>query len=84
MSVKLKKELPWLGFIVPAFIAYTILTVIPLVQTLYLSFTNCDGYSLSGLSFVGLENFKMVLSDRSMKAALINTITYSLIFPVIT
>ena len=83
-KVKWKKELPWLGFIVPAFIAYTVLTVIPLVQTLFLSFTNWDGYSMSNLSFVGLENFKQVFTDRSMKAALINTIEYSLIFPVIT
>ena len=81
---KFRKELPYLGFILPAFLAYTILTVIPLAQTLFLSFTDWDGYSLSNLSFVGLENFKMVLQDRAMKAALTNTITYSLIFPVVT
>ena len=33
MKVKLRKELPYLLFILPAFIVYTILTVIPLVQT---------------------------------------------------
>ena len=47
MKVKLRNELPYLLFILPAFIVYTILTVIPLVQTLGLSFTNWDGYSMS-------------------------------------
>ena len=73
MKVKLRKELPYLLFILPAFIVYTILTVIPLVQTLGLSFTNWDGYSMSHLSFTGLKNFRLVFADRSMKTALLNT-----------
>jgi len=84
MKTKLKREFPYIGFVLPAFIAYTVLTVIPLVQTLWLSFTNWDGYSLSNLKFVGLENFKLVFTDRAMKAALTNTIKYSIIFPIIT
>lgn len=84
MKTKLKRELPYIGFVLPAFIAYTVLTMIPLVQTLWLSFTNWDGDSLSNLKFVGLENFKLVLTDRAMRAALTNTIKYSIIFPVIT
>lgn len=84
MKVKIKKELPYIGFILPAFIAYTVLTVIPLVQTLGLSFTNWDGYSIENLDFVGLQNFKLVFSDRTMRSALINTIEYSIIFPVLT
>lgn len=84
MKIKWKKELPWLGFILPAFIVYTVLTMWPLLQTLGLSFTNWDGYSMKGLSFVGLKNFINVLSDKSMKDTLVNTLFYSVIFPVIT
>lgn len=84
MKTKIKKELPYIGFILPAFIAYTVLTVIPLAQTLFLSFTDWDGYSLSNLNFVGLKNFMEVFTDRSMRSALLNTIEYSLIFPIIT
>lgn len=84
MKVKLKKELPYIGFVLPAFLVYTVLTMIPLVQTLGLAFTNWDGYSMSNLKFNGLENFKSVFSDRSMKNALLNTCFYSLIFPVVT
>ena len=84
MKVKLRKELPYLLFILPAFIVYTILTVIPLVQTLGLSFTNWDGYSMSHLSFTGLKNFRLVFADRSMKTALLNTCFYSIVFPLET
>lgn len=84
MKTKIRKELPYLGFILPAFIAYTVLTAIPLIQTLYLSFTNWDGYSMSQLRFIGLENFKQVLQDRGMKSALLNTCGYSILFPAIT
>ena len=81
MKVKLRKELPYLLFILPAFIVYTILTVIPLVQTLGLSFTNWD---MSHLSFTGLKNFRLVFADRSMKTALLNTCFYSIVFPLVT
>ena len=84
MNRKLKKELPFLAFIVPAFIVYTVLTMYPLIQTIWLSFTNWDGYSMSNLSFVGLENFKAVLADKSMTSALLNTLFYSVIFPILT
>lgn len=84
MKLKLKKELPYLAFILPAFIAYTVLTMIPLIQTLGLSFTDWDGFSMDNLGFVGLENFKAVLQDRSMKSALINTLFYSVAFPILT
>lgn len=84
MSRKLKKELPFLAFIIPAFIVYTVLTMYPLIQTICLSFTNWDGYSMSNLSFVGLENFKAVLSDKSMKSALLNTLFFSIVFPILT
>ena len=84
MKVTLRKELPYLLFILPAFIVYTILTVIPLVQTLGLSFTNWDGYSMSHLSFTGLKNFRLVFADRSMKTALLNTCFYSIVFPLVT
>ncbi|MDD7370744.1 MAG: sugar ABC transporter permease [Firmicutes bacterium] len=83
-KVKIKKELPYLAFILPALIVYTVLTAYPLIQTLGLAFTDWDGYSMSNLKFTGLENFKLVLADRSMKSALWNTCVYSVIFPTLT
>jgi len=83
MKLKIKKELPYLLFVLPAFLVYTVLTMIPLLQTMGLAFTNWDGYSLRNLKFVGFDNFKNLFSDRSMKSSLINTCFYSLIFPVL-
>ncbi|MBS6677345.1 MAG: sugar ABC transporter permease [Clostridiales bacterium] len=83
MTAKIKKEIPYLMFIIPAFIVYTVLTVYPLIQTLGLSFTNWDGYSMDNLKFIGLENYRDLFGDRAMKSALINTCFYSIVFPVI-
>lgn len=82
MITKIKRELPYLLFVLPAFVVYTILTVIPLVQTLGLSFTNWDGGSLNNLEFIGSYNFRNLFEDRGMKSALLNTCFYSIVFPV--
>lgn len=83
MAVKIKKELPYLFFILPAFLVYTILTVIPLVQTLGLSFTDWNGGPIRNLKFSGLHNFSSLFQDRSMRSALLNTCFYSVIFPIL-
>lgn len=79
---KIKREMPYLLFVLPAFVVYTILTVIPLVQTLALSFTNWNGGSLNNLEFIGSYNFRNLFEDRGMKSALLNTCFYSIVFPV--
>lgn len=84
MKLKIRKEVPYLLFILPAFIVYTILTMYPLLQTLGLSFTNWDGYSMSNLKFVGFDNFKNIFTDNAMRSALLNTCFYSILFPVLT
>lgn len=84
MPHKMRKEMTWFAFVLPAFIVYTILTMIPLVQTLALSFTDWDGYAMTNLNFVGLKNFISVLQDKTMRETLGNTIFYSVIFPVVT
>lgn len=80
---RLKKEIPYLLFILPAFIVYTVLTVIPLSQTIALSFTDWNGYTMEGLNFVGLSNYFKVFEDRAMRAAFFNTCFFSLVFPIL-
>ena len=80
---RIKKEIPYLLFILPAFIVYTVLTVIPLVQTIGLSFTDWNGYTMEGLNFVGLSNYFKVFEDRSMRAAFFNTCFFSIVFPIL-
>jgi raffinose/stachyose/melibiose transport system permease protein len=83
MRIKINKEMPYMFFILPALVVYSVLTIYPLIQTLGLSFTNWDGYSIKDIRFVGLTNFKRMFSDRSMRTALLNTIRFSLIQPFI-
>ncbi len=83
MKIKFKRELSYLSFAMPAFLVYTILTIYPLAQTLWLSFTNWDGYSMENLSFVGFQNFENIFSDKAMVTALWNTCFYSIVFPIL-
>lgn len=83
MKNKLKREVPYLLFALPALIVYSVLTMYPLIQTLTLSFTNWDGYSMDNLSFVGFTNFQDIFSDKAMMTALGNTCFYSIVFPML-
>lgn len=83
MKNKLKREVPYLLFALPALIVYSVLTMYPLIQTLTLSFTNWDGYSMDNLSFVGFTNFQNIFSDKAMMTALGNTCLYSIVFPIL-
>lgn len=85
MSLKLswKRLLSYLVFVLPALIVYTVLTIYPLIETIYLSFTNWSGYSTKDLTFVGLQNYMGIFKDEAMKTAFLNTIMYTAIFPII-
>lgn len=81
--MKLKKELPYLGFILPAFIVYTLLIMFPLLQALGLSLTDWKGVSIDNLHFVGLQNYIDVFYDKQIRLSILNTIIYALFVPAI-
>jgi raffinose/stachyose/melibiose transport system permease protein len=81
MKEKLHRDIPYFLFVLPALIVYTVLTIAPLIQTLALSFTNYNGYSLENLKYVGFENFKKIFSDRSVRNIMRNTILYAAVNP---
>lgn len=83
MKSIIKREIPYLLFLLPALLIYSLLTMYPLVQTLLLSLTDWDGYSMADLNFVGLANFRYIFKDRSTLTALWNTVFYSLTFPLL-
>ena len=68
--MKLKKELPYLGFILPAFIVYTLLIMFPLLQALGLSLTDWKGVSIDNLHFVGLQNYIDVFYDKQIRLSI--------------
>lgn len=61
-------------FILPAFLVSFIFIIIPLMISLAYSFTD---YNLSSMNFVGLSNYKKLLTDIAFRRALANTFKYT-------
>jgi multiple sugar transport system permease protein len=74
-KIKFKKNLVAYSFILPNFLGFAIFTLIPVIFSLILAFLNWDGSN--AITFAGLNNFKRLVTDTTFKAALINTIIYS-------
>lgn len=81
MKFKWKKEAPYILFICPALIVYTIFIVLPLIQAFGLSFTDWKGYTMKGLNFVGFLNYIKIFSDKEMVYAIRNTILFAIMNP---
>ncbi|WP_227497075.1 carbohydrate ABC transporter permease [Planctomonas psychrotolerans] len=64
-------------FLVPVIIVFIVLFAIPLVQSIWWSFTDFNGYSAE-TNFIGLRNYANVFSDPSMLAGLSFTIFFTL------
>lgn len=82
LSPSLNAELPYLLFVLPAFLIYTILTIIPLGYTFVYSFTNFDGLSPNP-KFVGLSNYLQAFSTRNVTTSFANSILYAVVVPII-
>ena len=63
------------SFILPNFLGFVALTLIPVIATFALSFTNWDSYNPP--KWLGLKNFRRLLNDDSTKVALKNTLYYA-------
>ncbi|WP_343418565.1 sugar ABC transporter permease [Candidatus Flexifilum breve] len=77
-----KGNLTYILFVLPAFTIYTILTIIPLVNTVVYSFTNFNGLS-PNYEFVGIDNYLRAFSTRNAATAFGNSITYALVVPIL-
>ncbi len=58
-------------FLAPALIFFGIFVLFPIMQGVYTSFFN---YTLKDFEFIGLENYKNLMSDKVFKKSLWNTI----------
>jgi raffinose/stachyose/melibiose transport system permease protein len=69
-------------FLLPAFILFFIFVLYPIIQSVYYSMFNWKGFG-PAVDFVGVENFKKILTDRVFLIALRNgllIVTFSLLF----
>jgi raffinose/stachyose/melibiose transport system permease protein len=58
-------------FLLPAFLLFVVFLLYPIVQSIYYSLFNWNGLG-PAVDFVGLDNFKTILSDRVFMLALRN------------
>lgn len=80
-SASQKYQMKWfLIFLIPALIVYTVFWGIPILSTLSLSTTNWSGITkLSDADFVGLKNFRQMLSDPIFIQSLKNNLQYGIV-----
>ncbi len=67
-------------FILPSLIHLLVFLLIPLVFSLYLSFTDWRGPNPQNALFIGLENYQFLLGDRRFWEAMRNTAYYTALF----
>ena len=79
MSKKISTLTSWL-FIIPSLLVMGIFLLYPLVNSIYLSFTNYNFVYSNKPEFTGFENFKNIFSDSYFIVALRNTFYYTLVF----
>src|SRR3712207_5474697 len=60
-------------FILPSLVHLIVFLGIPLVFSLYLSFTDWRGPNLQRAPFIGLENYEFLFGDRRFWLAMRNT-----------
>lgn len=78
--LRLRRDGLWGCFFVgPTILGIAVLNLYPIVNTVYMTFFQVKGLRRDTLSFVGLENFRDLLSSESFWGALGNTLTYTLI-----
>lgn len=71
-------EYRWAWFLIaPTIIGLIVLNIIPIFQTLYMSFFKAGAFGKGNL-YVGLENYRRMLGDRQVWYAVRNTLLYTL------
>jgi multiple sugar transport system permease protein len=67
-------------FVLPSLVHLVVFLLIPLVFSLWLSFTNWRGPNLQNAPFIGLENYQYLFGDRLFWEAMRNTAYYTLLY----
>ncbi|MCC8066351.1 MAG: sugar ABC transporter permease [Clostridiales bacterium] len=75
---KKSRGLSKFAYLVPAILVMLLFFVWPIILTIYYSFTNLalTGSAAANLEFVGLDNYKRMLSDSAVSTSVITTIIF--------
>jgi multiple sugar transport system permease protein len=75
MKLRLRNTLLGWSFILPNFLGFGLLTLVPVITLFYISLTD---YNIFGKGdFIGLENFQKLMGDATFRVALLNTLYYA-------
>lgn len=74
-TLKVEKTINGYLFLLPNLIGFVALTLIPVLISLGISFTNWDGFNKP--EFVGLQNYMALFKDETFKISLLNNIYYT-------
>jgi multiple sugar transport system permease protein len=66
------------GFLSPWIIGFVVFTTVPMLISLYLSFTDYD--QINAPTYVGTENYRQMMSDPKVALALKNTLIYAVMY----
>ncbi|WP_295080916.1 sugar ABC transporter permease [Ruminococcus sp.] len=74
MDKMLRNKKAILVFMLPAFLLFTLVLFIPIVQSVYYSFCDYKGYTAP--VYIGLDNYKALLSDKTFGIAIKNSMFF--------
>jgi len=80
-KIRWRKEFPFLMFILPAFVAYTLFGIYPLIKSFFYAFTDWNGIGIP--KFTGFANFIAAFSDDSIRQSFGNTLLYAVSVPIL-
>ncbi len=81
-KIKWKKELIDLSFLLPALIMFCFIVIIPMLSGIRYTFTDWDGMS-KVINFVGLKNYRTVLTDPDLLTPIANTAFFTIVTVVV-
>ncbi|MCI1859586.1 MAG: sugar ABC transporter permease [Sporolactobacillus sp.] len=67
----------WL-MLTPMLVIFTLFFILPLLYTIFYSFTDWNNYSL-GIKFTGLQNYKNILKDSTLLIGIKNSLIYAFV-----
>lgn len=78
-GARLKRRNTLIGwtFILPNFVGFALLTLVPVLTLFYIAFTNWNAFGVA--KWVGLANFTRLVGDNSFRIAVFNTIYYAVL-----
>ncbi|QIG38687.1 sugar ABC transporter permease [Microbacterium sp. 4R-513] len=74
-KLRLRNTLIGWSFILPNFLGFALLTLVPVVTLFYMSFTNWNVFGKA--DWIGLANFQRLIGDGSFRISVLNTLYYS-------